>query len=83
MTARPALRGGSLRVPPVSDADRRSAALALIGRGLDLAPGNPWGMAGDVVDALGLTPPETPARPSKSWRDAHKPGVTGRTGGDQ
>jgi hypothetical protein len=35
-------------------AQARSTAIALIGRGLDLDPGNPWGMARDIAEALGL-----------------------------
>ena len=34
-------------------------AVALIGRGLDLQPGNPWEMAHDVAQALGLIPTVT------------------------
>lgn len=56
-------------------AQARSTAIALIGRGLDLAPGNPWGMAWDIAEALGLVEiPEDVVRDAEIRRRALRQG---------
>ena len=56
-------------MPRVTRAQIRRVAKTLIGRGLDLDPGNPWGMAHDIAEALGLIPtPPPPAKPTKAYR---------------
>lgn len=47
-------RDRALPAPAVTDEQRRAAVVALIGRGLDLQPDDPWGVAHTVADALGL-----------------------------
>ena len=47
---------GSVHVDPVA---QRHVAVALIGRGLEQQPGDPWGVAELVAGALGLTPTVT------------------------
>jgi hypothetical protein len=62
----------------VTEQARRKAARVLVAVGLDQQPGNPWGMAHDVADALGLLPDTPPSNPGHGYRDAHEPAITGR-----
>jgi hypothetical protein len=72
------IRTRSVAAPLVTPQQRRHAAVALIGRGLDLDPGNPWDMAHGIAGALGLLGDRPPARPSRGWLDAHDPQLTGK-----
>lgn len=53
--------------PAGHHAATRRVAIALIGRGLALQPGNPWGMAHDIAEALGLR--EVPDHPGRGRTD--------------
>jgi hypothetical protein len=59
-----AVASATATAPAVIDEQRHSAVVALIGRGLDLQPGDPRGIAWDMADALGL-PVRRPARPRR------------------
>jgi hypothetical protein len=50
--------------PMIDPADLRKAARILIAVGLDQQPGDPWGVAHDIAQALGLIP-TIPAHPRK------------------
>lgn len=71
-------------VPATPEQLARHAAVVLIAIGLDQQPGDPWGVAHDIAEALGLLPDEPvnrPPRQASGWarqkaREARKAAQT-------